>query len=97
MAADNHMGQMRVGFAGFDEAGQMMQHNPAQADAPDIPFEILQKIAAIAKIIAPDCRRYGPATRTELQLHALSALAGHPWRRRHHREHGSSRAEKRAG
>lgn len=55
MAADNHnLGQMRVGFTSFDEAGLIMQHNPAQADAPDIPFEILQKIAAIAKILAPE-------------------------------------------
>lgn len=29
------------------------QHNPAQADAPDLPVEVLQKISAIAKIIAP--------------------------------------------
>ena len=31
----------------------MMQHNPSQADAPDIPPDILQKIGAITKIIAP--------------------------------------------
>jgi hypothetical protein len=33
--------------------GSMMQHNPNQSDAPDLPPEILQKIGAIAKIIAP--------------------------------------------
>lgn len=55
MASDNqNMGQMRFGFSTLDETGHMMQHNPAQSDAPDIPFEILQKIAAIAKIVAPD-------------------------------------------
>src|SRR5262249_9447287 len=31
-----------------------LQHNPAQADAPDIPTEILQKIGAIVKIVAPE-------------------------------------------
>lgn len=31
----------------------MMQHNPSQADAPDLPLEILQKIGGIAKILAP--------------------------------------------
>lgn len=55
MAADNqNLGQMRVGFTTFDEAGLIMQHNPAQSDSPDIPFEILQKIAAIAKILSPE-------------------------------------------
>lgn len=55
MASDHqNMGQMRFGFSTLDDAGHMMQHNPAQSDAPDIPFEILQKIAAIAKIVAPD-------------------------------------------
>lgn len=31
--------------------GSMMQHNPNQADAPDLPPEILQKIKTITKII----------------------------------------------
>lgn len=33
--------------------GNMMQHNPNQADAPDLPPEVVQKITAISKIIAP--------------------------------------------
>lgn len=31
----------------------MMQHNPSQSDAPDLPPEMLQKIGAISKIISP--------------------------------------------
>lgn len=55
LAADpQQAAQMRFGFSSLEDPGQLMQHNPAQADAPDIPFEILQKIAAIAKIIAPE-------------------------------------------
>lgn len=34
--------------------GSVMQHNPAQASAPNLPPEILQKISAIAKIISAD-------------------------------------------
>lgn len=37
----------------MDGLGGMMQHNPAQADAPDLPQEVLQKISAISKILAP--------------------------------------------
>ncbi len=37
----------------FDGVSNMMQHNPAQANSPDLPPEILSKIGAIAKIIAP--------------------------------------------
>ncbi|MFI0435793.1 MAG: hypothetical protein ACH350_08755 [Parachlamydiaceae bacterium] len=33
--------------------GGMMQHNPSQADAPNLPPEILEKIGAISKIISP--------------------------------------------
>lgn len=45
---------IRLAFgSSSDGLGGMMQHNPGQADAPDLPPEILQKIGAIAKIIAP--------------------------------------------
>lgn len=43
-----------VGFGAFDGLGSVMQHNPSQANAPDLPPEILNKIASIAKIIAPE-------------------------------------------
>lgn len=42
-----------LGFGTLDELGNVLQHNPAQADAPEIPEEIVQKIAMIAKIVAP--------------------------------------------
>lgn len=33
--------------------GMVMNHNPDQADAPDLPVEILDKISSITKIIGP--------------------------------------------
>lgn len=46
---------IRLAFgSSIDGLGGMMQHNPTQADAPDLPSEILQKIEAIAKILVPD-------------------------------------------
>lgn len=45
---------IRLAFgSSMDDLGGMMQHNPNQTDAPDLPPEILQKIGAIAKIISP--------------------------------------------
>lgn len=44
----------RLGFSSIDEVGAALQHNPQQANAPDLPPEILRKIASITKIIAPE-------------------------------------------
>lgn len=45
---------IRLAFgSSFDGLGSVMQHNPGQSDSPDLPPEILQKIGAITKIIAP--------------------------------------------
>ena len=45
---------IRLAFGSSLEGfGNIMQHNPSQADSPDLPPEILQKIGAIAKIITP--------------------------------------------
>ncbi|CCB86658.1 MULTISPECIES: hypothetical protein [Parachlamydia] len=44
----------RMGFSTLDGIGTALQHNPAHADAPDLPEEILGKIGAIAKIISPE-------------------------------------------
>lgn len=44
----------RLGIGAMEGLGAAMQHNPAQANAPDLPQEILQKISSIAKILAPD-------------------------------------------
>jgi len=45
---------IRMGFNALDNFGTALQHNPAHAQAPDLPFEILQKIGTIAKIITPE-------------------------------------------
>lgn len=45
---------IRFAIGPMGELGQMMQHNPAQANAPDLPSEILQKVSALAKMIAPE-------------------------------------------
>jgi hypothetical protein len=44
----------RFGFGTLDGMNSVLDHNPAQADSPEIPKEILQKIASIAKIVAGD-------------------------------------------
>lgn len=44
----------QFGISSMDGISSAMQHNPAQADAPDLPLEILQKIGAIVKIVAPE-------------------------------------------
>jgi hypothetical protein len=44
----------RLGFGATDGLGMAVQHNPAQANGPDLPSEVLDKISAIAKIVAPD-------------------------------------------
>ncbi|WP_228840590.1 hypothetical protein [Candidatus Protochlamydia phocaeensis] len=43
----------KLAFGSLDGLNTAMQHNPAQANAPDLPPEILQKIEAISKVIAP--------------------------------------------
>jgi hypothetical protein len=44
----------RLGFGTFDALGSALQHNPSQSNAPNLPKEILSKISAIAKIVAPE-------------------------------------------
>lgn len=41
------------GVSGIEGLGSAMQHNIEHANAPDLPQEILKKIASIASIIAP--------------------------------------------
>lgn len=38
----------------FESLGSAMQHNPANANAPDLPPEVLDKIASISKIMGID-------------------------------------------
>lgn len=44
----------RIGVSGMEGMGQAMQHNPDQSHTPDLPKEMLEKIASIAKIVAPE-------------------------------------------
>lgn len=46
--------EIRVGFTSLDGMGSALQHDPSMSQAPDIPQEILNKIAAVSKILAPD-------------------------------------------
>ncbi|MBA3722841.1 MAG: hypothetical protein H0W88_10645 [Parachlamydiaceae bacterium] len=49
-----HGSIMKFGFGTSDEMGNMMQHNPEQAESPDLPPEVVQKIAAISKILTSE-------------------------------------------
>jgi len=44
----------KLGIGSIDGIGNPLVHNPTQKDAPNIPKQILHKIAAIAKIISPE-------------------------------------------
>jgi hypothetical protein len=50
----NGESSFQFGIGSMDGFATAMQHNPAQANAPDLPTEILQKIGAIVKIVAPE-------------------------------------------
>ena len=43
----------QFGIASADGFASALQHNQAQANMPDLPSDVLEKIGAIAKIIAP--------------------------------------------
>lgn len=45
---------LQFGLGSLNGLGMAMQHDVAHANTPDLPFEILQKIGAIAKIISPE-------------------------------------------
>lgn len=45
---------LRFGSAGLEGLGSVLQHNPAQADSPPLPAEILNKITSVAKIMVGD-------------------------------------------
>lgn len=44
----------KFGFSTLDDFGSVLQHNQAQANAPDLPMDVLKKISAITKIVAPE-------------------------------------------
>lgn len=43
-----------AGNFSLENVGHMLQHNPAQANAPNLPPEMLLKIADVAKLILPE-------------------------------------------
>lgn len=44
----------QLGIGNPENLGSVLHHNPAQRNAPALPSALLEKIAAVAKIIAPD-------------------------------------------
>lgn len=42
------------GLSTFDSLGSALHHNESQSNMPDLPKEILSKISAITKIVAPE-------------------------------------------
>jgi hypothetical protein len=44
----------RMSIGNLDELGSVLHHNSQQSNSPDIPKEILSKIAAITKIFSPE-------------------------------------------
>ncbi|KAF3363405.1 Uncharacterized protein PHSC3_000014 [Chlamydiales bacterium STE3] len=51
---NNEIPLLRFGMGATDGFGTALQHNPSQANAPEIPSEILEKISGIAKVLAPE-------------------------------------------
>lgn len=45
---------LQIGPAGIENFGSVLQHNSEQSNAPDLPKEILNKIAAISKSVGMD-------------------------------------------
>jgi hypothetical protein len=46
--------RLGMGLGSVDDISSALQHNPNQANTPEIPAEILNKIVAITKIVAPE-------------------------------------------
>jgi hypothetical protein len=45
---------LRFSFGTMDGLGSAMQHNPAQKNAPNLPEEMITKIAEVSRILAPN-------------------------------------------
>lgn len=43
----------QLGIGGIEGFSSMLQHNPAQAHAPNLPAEMLEKVASVAKMMGP--------------------------------------------
>lgn len=48
------MSQFRFGVGNMEQFASAMQHDPSQASTPNLPPEILEKIVAVARVLAPD-------------------------------------------
>lgn len=46
--------QIRFAFGSMDGFSQAMQHNPSQSNSPNLPDEVLGKIAQITNILSPE-------------------------------------------
>ena len=44
----------QLDFGSMGNMQSAMQHNPEQANSPDLPLEVLQKISSVAKILLPN-------------------------------------------
>lgn len=82
----------KLGIGSIDGLGNPLMHNPNQRDAPDIPKQILQKIATIAKIISPEELTLMPKAEPHCNcLHCQIARAINnavdPEQTKHHEEH----------
>ena len=52
---DSTMGfPIKIGAGGIESIGSAMQHNPDQANIPNLPPEVLEKIAAVARALGID-------------------------------------------
>lgn len=51
---DDGVSKSQFGFDNLGAFSSAMQHNPAQANMPDLPKEMIDKISEIARIIAPE-------------------------------------------
>lgn len=47
-------GSMGGGLSDWMGMGNPMEHNPAQSEAPDLPLELLSKVAQLTKMLAPE-------------------------------------------
>lgn len=45
---------LKMGMNSMEGIASIMQHNPSQAHLPDLPREVIQKIGAIVKVMAPE-------------------------------------------
>ncbi len=71
-------GSIQVGFTGLDQLGGMFQHNPALANSPPLPQEILHKVITVAKMMASDDNLVLPKPETNCQcFHCQVARAIH--------------------